>query len=416
MLNVTIHRGTNEVGASCVEISNNDSKLIVDVGSPLDDSPSSLPKNISNTSGVLISHPHQDHFGLLDQINAEIPVHIGELSLSLINASRLFQKKERLNCNFKVFKSWQSFEVGTFKITPYLVDHSAADSYSFIISSEGKSIFYSGDFRAHGRKKVLFDNLIKRPPHDIDLLILEGTMLERNNNDFPTEDDVETGILNVLKNNNISFLICSGQNIDRIVSAYRASKRANRIFVLDIYTAWILDVFSKYFSSTPCMDWDNVRVLTNGRQASSHYSVMKKHPKEFKEFTNKLFNSSNIEIKIDELANNPEKYLIKTNDPFSIKHKMNILNADIIYSMWPGYLTTAGNKQLHSLYKLSKLNPDTTFNIIHTSGHATLQSLEKLSQAIKPKMIIPIHTEHKANYKDYFDNVILLDDGQSISI
>lgn len=62
---------------------------------------------------------------------------------------------------------------------PYLVDHSAVDAYAFLIEAEGKRLFYSGDIRSHGRKGILFDDLIQRPVRDIDVLFLEGTMMRR---------------------------------------------------------------------------------------------------------------------------------------------------------------------------------------------------------------------------------------------
>ena len=55
------------------------------------------------------------------------------------------------------FESGKSFWIGDIEITPYLMDHSAFDAYAFIIKSNGKSLFYSGDFRIHGRKTKAFD-------------------------------------------------------------------------------------------------------------------------------------------------------------------------------------------------------------------------------------------------------------------
>ena len=40
-------------------------------------------------------------------------------------------------------------------------------------------MFYSGDLRAHGRKAVLFEELVKNPPGAIDILLLEGTTFSR---------------------------------------------------------------------------------------------------------------------------------------------------------------------------------------------------------------------------------------------
>ena len=37
------------------------------------------------------------------------------------------------------------------------MDHSAFDAYAFLVEAEGRSLFYSGDFRIHGRKQRVFD-------------------------------------------------------------------------------------------------------------------------------------------------------------------------------------------------------------------------------------------------------------------
>ena len=68
----------------------------------------------------------------------------------------------------------------------------------------------------------------------------------------PDESSVEEKIVTVLKNDTGPvFLICSAQNIDRIVSAYRAAKRSSRFFVVDIYTAWILEKIAVISNHTP---------------------------------------------------------------------------------------------------------------------------------------------------------------------
>lgn len=164
------------------------------------------------------------------------------MARSLINAAQAFIGEERYTLNFHDFTAWEPFTIGDFTVTPYLVDHSAVDAYAFLIESEGKRVFYSGDLRSHGRKGILFENLVKHPVRDIDLLFLEGTMMYRNNDLFPDEKAVEDTIFETIRQQkNISFLLSSSQNIDRIVSAYRACKRAGKLLVIDIYTAWVLE-------------------------------------------------------------------------------------------------------------------------------------------------------------------------------
>jgi ribonuclease J len=35
-MNLIIHRGTNEIGGSCIEIATNKSRVLIDIGLPLD--------------------------------------------------------------------------------------------------------------------------------------------------------------------------------------------------------------------------------------------------------------------------------------------------------------------------------------------------------------------------------------------
>lgn len=140
-----------------------------------------LPDNLKSVDSVLISHAHQDHYGLIDQMPADVPIYIGKLGEKFIQASRLFREKKVFNNQFRNFNPWETFQIGSLEIKPYPVDHSAADAYAFLIQGEGKSIFYSGDFRAHGRKAKLFDHLMSNPPGPIDILLMESTMLKRPN-------------------------------------------------------------------------------------------------------------------------------------------------------------------------------------------------------------------------------------------
>ena len=42
------------------------------------------------------------------------------------------------------------------------------------------------------------------------------------------------------------------------------------------------------------------------------------------------------------------------------------------------------------------------FGIVHTSGHAYVKDLKKFCDAIKPKLIVPIHTFHGGEYERIF--------------
>jgi ribonuclease J len=273
-MQVVIHRGANEIGGTCIQLSTARTTILLDLGLPLSKESKAINLSSTKIDALLISHPHADHYGLMDTIDSAVPTYIGGLGRDLITAVRVLLGQAPHENNFRHFEAWKPFEVGDFVITPYLVDHSATDAYAFLIEAEDKRIFYSGDFRGHGRKGVLFDRIIKAPPKDIDVLFMEGTMINRGNDDFPDEKAVEKKIFEVIRGqDNISFLICSSQNIDRIVSAYRACLRAGKTLIIDIYTAWVLELVKKYARRVPSMYWNNIKVFAEHRQDQRNISA-----------------------------------------------------------------------------------------------------------------------------------------------
>jgi ribonuclease J len=409
-MKVTILKGSHEIGGTCIQLSSEKTSILLDAGLPL--STDSQPVDLSRLSvdALLVSHPHQDHFGLMATLPPGTPVYIGKLARSLIDATQVFIGNDKYALDFHDFKAWQSFTIRDFTITPYLVDHSAVDAYAFLIEAEGKRLFYSGDLRSHGRKGVLFENLVKRPIRDIDVLFLEGTMLHRSNDLFPDEKSVEEAIFQTIQpQKNISFLLSSSQNIDRIVSAYRACKRAGKLLVIDIYTAWVLEQLRQITQNTPAMDWSEVRVFAKGSQ----YERLKANPEYFGDFSNRLFR---YRVMPEELRQNPGAFLyFGKMSSFSHIDEFKIAAApvNVIYSQWLGYLDGTHSEYYGSV-QIAAYRSDPAINFVyaHTSGHAPVEDLKTLAEALKPKMLIPIHTEHGEDFSHIFANVVTHKDGQ----
>lgn len=418
-MKILIHRGSNEIGGTCIQLSTDKTTILLDLGLPL--SKTSKEINISNVKpdAVLISHPHQDHFGLIDILSAETPVYLGKLAKELIDATCIFLDRPLKTNNFNFFEKWKSFSIGDFRLTPYLVDHSAVDAYGFLIEAENKRLFYSGDFRGHGNKYKLFDKMIANPPKDIDLLFMEGTMLERNNNDFPNERAVQNEIRNLIsQQENVSFLVSSSQNIDRLVSAHNACVAANKVFVIDFYTAWVLDKVKAVSPGIRAFNWDHIAVLTSGFKSSRQYSVMKKQRSRLGSFINNVFDHT---VKEEIIRTNPSHYLILGKIPSAgriIESYRGAKPVNVIYSQWLGYLSSPNNDygaEAMAAYRRGDI-PGIDFHYAHTSGHATVEDLQKFAAALKPKMLVPIHTGYAGKFKEFFNNVHVVDDNQVLNI
>jgi ribonuclease J len=157
-MKVRIHRGTKEIGGACVEIESQGKRIVLDIGLPLDVAdPETFPLHPvggfdspdPNLLGVIISHPHQDHYGLAHRLPKETPFLIGKAAEAILAAADVFTPAGLLLQNVVHLEDRTPITLGPFRITPYLVDHSAYDAYAILVEADGVSLFYTGDLRAH---------------------------------------------------------------------------------------------------------------------------------------------------------------------------------------------------------------------------------------------------------------------------
>jgi len=427
-MKLTIHRGAKEVGGTCIELQSKHSRILIDFGLPLVDKNKKQFdfKKIKNKSkedliksgvlpdikelykgeqpafdAILLSHPHQDHYGLLSFVNPQIPVYLSLGCKKLIEISYFFGQTVYDPKNVKAVEKWKPFKHGDFTITPYLVDHSGFDALAFLIESEGKRIFYSGDFRGHGRKSVLYENILKNPPKNIDYLILEGTTLGRQNGQYHSEKDIENELTRLLRDNrSLFFIACSSQNIDRIVSIYRACRNTDCIFVIDPYTALILHKLKEISRHIPQSNWgEHIRVFF----APSSYT--KKMAKD-----KTLFKFRSAKITYEQIRIKRNQIIIK--DSYSTRmyfaKKNGLTDATLIYSMWDGYLREV--EPFWNKYKVLIVK-------VHSSGHAYIEELQQFVKAINPTYIIPNHTFYPEKYLELFGaKTRIINDKETVEI
>lgn len=266
-----IFRGAQEIGGSCVGIEHDGVRLLLDMGRPLDAGLDTKPPDPVypgldwdlGFAGLLISHGHPDHYGWAGTLPRSVPVYIGEAAERILREALFFSPAGAdLNVSGH-FHDREPFEIGPFRITPYLADHSAFDAYSLLIEADGRRLFYTGDLRAHGRKGT-FARLLTEPPRDVNVLMLEGTHVRApgfEGAESISEQDLEQRCVETFaKTEGMVLAAYSAQNIDRMVTLYRAAKRTGRLLVLDLYGAMIARATGR-LDTIPQADWDGVRVF-----------------------------------------------------------------------------------------------------------------------------------------------------------
>lgn len=404
-MQIIIHRGTKEIGGSCVEVKDDNTRILFDIGLPLDENISlkdakldikGLWQNDStDIDAIFITHAHLDHFGLLEFVNPEIPVYMSKITFDIIkNIYPLTHEKDLSFLNLNIIE--KPLQIGNFKIIPHNVDHSIAGSLAYEIQNKDKKILYTGDLRFHGRKSYLSENLAKIK--DIDYLLMEGSTLGRVDQCPKTEDEIVQELVTAFSTDKLCLITFSAQNLDRFISVYKACLKTKRILVLDPYTCYILEAFKPLSKFIPQFDWNNIAVYCVQNSISDKLAESKD-----------LYKYRSKKISLETIIEEPNKYVVKDNYVLTEKILAALIPKKIqyIFSLWSGYLEKSSHIDILKQHLLH----------IHTSGHANIQSLKDFVDKISPKIIIPIHTEYPEKYEELFEKEVkLLTDGEALKV
>lgn len=391
-MKIKIHRGTHQIGGSAIEISTASTRIILDFGNELSLDEKYIPinldidgvtKGLSDCDGIVISHYHMDHLGQLTSALPEIPLYMGELSKEVAMISAEYQDKnlylKLLGAN--TFRGGEAFTIGDIRIRPLVIDHSAADSYMFVIEAESKHVLYTGDFRMHGLRHHILDQLVNTYIGEVDVLITEGTSLSRDADKYISEDAVLDDISSYIQDGKYVFIMCSSTNIDRIMGIWQ-NMPTDKVLICDAYQKRILDtvINNVYYESSLYRRHDSPLVLNKGS-----------YPKYYMDhgFVSLVRGTENFISQIREFPKDDVR---------------------IIYSMWTGYIEE--NLALKTL-----LETYPTY-ICHASGHVSKDDLIKFIELVNPDAIIPVHTDNPERLEELVPhrNVYIVNDNEPFII
>ena len=185
----------------------------------------------------------------------------------------------------------------------------------------------------------------------------------------------------------------SGQNLDRLVSCFRAAKRSGRQLVIDPYQAYVLTKLASLSPNVPQFTWEAVRVsfLHNQVQRlieAGEIDLVREMKAEGK-------------ITSDELAAEPGHFLISTRGTYRVTRLFEKVGVDrvvLVWSMWRGYWERNG--RLRTWSERNGIVPQ----FIHSGGHAWPEDLRRLVAAVGAKKTIWVHTDSDVPEREPFMN------------
>lgn len=394
-MNARIHRGAAQVGGTCIELEASGHRLLLDLGMPLDAAEGEAPlpevaglrSEDDSLLGVLVSHLHGDHCGLVPFARPGLPLGMGATAVRILREAEFFTDRPPLPEPRWRFEDRQPFHVGPFRITPLQVEHSALDAFALLVEAGGRRLLYSGDLRAHGNDRDPWARLTSDPPRDVHALLLEGTQIgDGREGEGPTEAELGAALEARFQAwPGLVLAAWSSQNLDRLRTMYEAARRAGRTLVIDLYTATLAQAAGA--AGVPVPGDDGLAVYCRRRE--------RLQVKESLAF-GRVRAIHGARVFPEELAARAGELVVMLRPSMAreLEQAGALQGALVIWSLWRGYLEGASERWLREALDRHSV----PLELHHVSGHAYVTDLRRLVEAVKPDRVIPIHTQDPRAY------------------
>ena len=407
-MNITIHRGTDQIGGCVTEYEYKGWRLFVDYGQQLPGVSKTTLKVDGLTHGdlsksaLLITHYHGDHVGCIADLPEELPIYMGSIAKEILaglseHLGYVDENYKALNARLKTVRSFSPghiLEWGEFKIMPIIMDHSAFDSYAFRIEAGRLKVFHTGDFRTHGFRSGTLPKVIENYIGRVDYVVCEATNVKKENNqpEYELQNEFEQSFVE----NKYNVVYVSSTNIDRLFALYHAALRADRPFYVDSYQKNLMDIVTKRDNI-----WGKSRL----------YKYVKGHePTELHREGDKFKVNEKF---VDFLSKKGYVIIARSSSKFDeLLQEIPSDGRKVYLSMWKGYVDES--KAAYNKALAQSMPSDYVYK--HTSGHCDMESIESLFEMLSPRAVIPIHTDGPKEFAELFCDkwpVLLMRDGET---
>ncbi|MBC7329297.1 hypothetical protein H5T88_02955 [bacterium] len=307
--------------------------------------------------------------------------------------------------------------INSIKFRYFPVDHSIPGATAFALLTDSGWIVYTGDLRLHGKKGCMTKKFIEKASSLQPLaLIIEGTHLGENVPKRTSEEEVYSKCLEVVKDAKGKLVVAdfAPRDIERLLSFLDIAKETNRKLCVLTNDIYLLEVFDSV-EGTNYLQEKNLAIFEKLKDRRDNWEkkLKERHAEKF--------------VKQSEIRENPGDYILCLSF-FDIIHMTDIVCEDggiYIYSSSEAYNEEQEIDfvRLKNWLEFLNLQPK-GFTVdessgkptfpegYHSSGHATKDDLFEIVDKMRPRYLIPVHTELKNAFEELKDLVkhIIWDD------
>lgn len=364
-----------------------------------------LPYKEPEIDAVFLSHAHFDHVTHIQFLDSKIPIYVGAGTKLLMESM-----EDTSNfCNYgdhecRKFRTGTKIKIDDITVEPVHVDHSIPAAYGFIIHTSEGSVVYTGDFRLHGPRKDLTEDFVEEAKAcEPTALICEGTrMVDVEKRKNYSEDQVKQLTEEVVSSTDrIVFTMRYSRDLDRFRSFYEVAKKHGRQIVISPKTAYLLcKLLDDEHLNLPDPIKESCILVYYKRKKSGDFNEKDYNVWERK-FMNKMVTHEFVHKNQGKLLMDLDFYQLT--ELIDIKPKP---GSQFIHSMSePFSEEDIQDEVMHNWINHFKMH----LHQLHASGHMNKEQLVQTINHIQPKRVFPVHTENQQLFKQYCNNVQVLE-------
>jgi ribonuclease J len=411
--------GVGEFGMNCMAVRYEDEMIVIDAGMGFPEESvygvdvsvpdfDFLEEYRDNITAIILTHGHEDHLGALPYIlkKFNVPVYASHFTVGL--AERKLEEHDLLNdVLIHRVEPRQVVELGPFKVEFIRVSHSLVDCFSLAIRTPVGTIIHTGDY------KVDETPVIDEP---IDLRTLrsygqEGVLAllsDSTNATVPGRTPSERAVIPAFEEifaeapgrivvaafassiHRLQIVLDVAQQFNRKVCVLGRSMQKNVEIAEELGYLDISDGLLVSLNEMKRLDDNEVVLLVTGSQGEPRAALSQMATQTYKGLT------------------------IEEGDTV-------VLSARII----PGN-ERAISRLIGFIYKKGANIIEEKRRLIHVSGHASQEDIKIMTEAVRPKFVVPIHGEyrmlfrHKEFVKNHLgyaeENIILIENGDVLEL